>query len=176
MKSPIPIRPLIAVTVIAVSAYSGLKSTASAADPETGDPTQTITRGGSQPSMAGPDSFFTGAARIDPLFRSNDVAHYSGAYVTFEPGARSAWHTHPAGQHIIVISGVGRTGVWGGEVQEIRAGDVIWCPPGVKHWHGASPTTAMTHLVVTGSLDGSAVEWQEKVTDKQYEGFSSEPD
>jgi len=131
---------------------------------------QTITHAGSRPSFEGPAEYFTGNARIDPLFPSNDTAHYSGAYVTFEPGARSAWHLHPAGQHIIVTSGVGRTGVWGGPVEEIKAGDVVWCPPGVKHWHGASPDTAMTHLVVTGSLDGSAVEWNEKVSDEQYSG------
>jgi quercetin dioxygenase-like cupin family protein len=131
---------------------------------------QTITRAGSQPSTKGPAEYFTGDARIDPLFPSNDIAHYSGAYVTFEPGARSAWHIHPAGQHILVTSGVGRTGVWGGPVEEIKAGDVLWCPPKVKHWHGASPTTAMTHIVITGELNGKNVEWMEKVTDEQYHG------
>jgi quercetin dioxygenase-like cupin family protein len=141
---------------------------ASASDENGG--TQTITRAGSQASIKGPDQWFTGAARIDPLFPANNTAHYSGAYVTFEPGARSAWHLHPVGQHIIVTSGVGRTGVWGGSVEEIKAGDVIWCPPGVKHWHGATPTTAMTHIVITGSLDGKNVEWKEKVTDAQYNG------
>ena len=131
---------------------------------------QTISRSGSRASIKGPDQFFTGDARVDPLFPSNDTASYSGAYVTFEPGARSAWHMHPAGQHIVVTSGVGRTGVWEGKVEEIKAGDVIWCPPGVKHWHGAAPTTAMTHLVVTGMKDGKNVEWMEKVTDAQYNG------
>jgi len=131
---------------------------------------QTIARAGTQASIKGPDDWFTGDARIDPLFPANDTAHYSGAYVTFEPGARSAWHLHPAGQHIIVTSGVGRTGTWEGEVEEIKAGDVIWCPPGVKHWHGAAPTTAMTHMVITGFLDGKNVEWKEKVTDEQYDG------
>ncbi len=131
---------------------------------------QMISRAGSQASIRGPDDWFTGDARIDPLFPSNDTAHYSGAYVTFEPGARSAWHTHPAGQHIIVTSGVGRTAVWGGPVEEIKAGDVVWCPPGVKHWHGAAPTTAMTHIVITGFLGGKNVEWSEKVNDEQYNG------
>lgn len=130
---------------------------------------QVIFRSGEQASVKGPEEFFTGDARVDPLFPSNDTAHYSGAYVTFEPGARSAWHLHPAGQHIVVTSGVGRTGTWGGEITEIKAGDVIWCPPGVKHWHGAGPRTAMTHLVVTGMLNGKNVEWQEKVSDEQYE-------
>lgn len=131
---------------------------------------QTIYRAGSQGSFNGPAEFFTGNARVDRLFPANDSAHFSGAYVTFEPGARSAWHTHPAGQHIVVTSGVGRTGVWDGPVEEIKAGDVIWCPPGVKHWHGASPTTAMTHLVITGMKNGKNIEWMEKVTDAQYSG------
>lgn len=131
---------------------------------------QTVSRAGTRASIKGPDDWFTGDARIDPLFPPNDTAHYSGAYVTFEPGARTAWHLHPAGQHIIVASGVGLTGVWGGPVTEIKAGDVIWCPPGVKHWHGAMPTTAMTHIVITGSLDGKNVEWKEKVTEAQYTG------
>jgi quercetin dioxygenase-like cupin family protein len=136
---------------------------------ETMKASQTISRAGSRASIKGSDEFFTGDARVDPLFPSNDTAQYSGAYVTFEPGARSAWHMHPAGQHIVVTSGVGRTGVWEGKVEEIKAGDVIWCPPGVKHWHGAAPNTAMTHLVVTGMKDGKNVEWMEKVTDAQYD-------
>jgi quercetin dioxygenase-like cupin family protein len=131
---------------------------------------QTIYRTGSQGSFTGPAEFFTGNARVDRLFPVNDSAHFSGAYVTFEPGARPAWHTHPAGQHILVTAGVGRTQEWGGPIVEIKAGDVIWCPPGVKHWHGASPTTAMTHLVITGMKNGKNVEWMEKVTDAQYGG------
>ena len=132
--------------------------------------TQMISRAGTQASIKGPDDWFTGDVRIDPLFPANGTAHYSGAYVTFEPGARSAWHLHPAGQHIVVTSGVGRTGTWDGKVEEIKAGDVIWCPPGIKHWHGAAPNTAMTHLVVTGNLDGKNVVWAENVTDEQYKG------
>lgn len=131
---------------------------------------QMISRSESRASIPGPEQFFTGQARIDPLFPSNETASYSGAYVTFEPGARSAWHLHPAGQHIIVTSGVGRTGTADGEIEQIKAGDVVWCPPGVKHWHGADPDIAMTHLVVTGALDGKNVVWQEKVTDEDYNG------
>jgi quercetin dioxygenase-like cupin family protein len=132
--------------------------------------TQTISRAGSQASVKGPAEYFTGNVRVDPLFPANDSAPFSGAYVTFEPGARSAWHIHPKGQHLLVTAGVGRTGEWEGKVDEIKAGDVIWCPPGVKHWHGASPTTAMTHIAITGRLDGKSVEWMEKVTDEQYNG------
>jgi quercetin dioxygenase-like cupin family protein len=131
---------------------------------------QTLTLAGTQPSVKGSSQFFTGIVRIDPLFSSKfPDAPFSGAYVTFEPGSRSFWHTHPTGQHLLIVSGIGRTGDWGGEVKEIRVGDVIWCPPGVKHWHGASPTTAMTHLALTGMLtDGKNVEWMEEVTDEQY--------
>ena len=131
---------------------------------------QTITRSGSQPSAKGSAEYFTGNVRIDPLFPAKDSAPFSGAYVTFEPGARSAWHIHPAGQHLLVTSGVGRTQEWGGPIEEIKAGDVIWCPPKIKHWHGASPATAMTHIALTGTLDGKNVEWMEKVTDDQYNG------
>ncbi|HUJ89054.1 MAG TPA: cupin domain-containing protein [Syntrophorhabdales bacterium] len=131
---------------------------------------QTIFRAGSQPSAKGSAEYFTGNVRIDPLFPANDTAHFSASYVTFEPGARSAWHIHPAGQHLIVTSGVGRTQEWGGPIQEIKAGDVIWCPPKVKHWHGASPTTAMTHIAITGTINGKNVEWMEKVSDEQYNG------
>jgi quercetin dioxygenase-like cupin family protein len=131
---------------------------------------QTISRAGSLASIKGPAEFFTGNVRIDPLFPANDSAHVSGAYVTFEPGARSAWHIHPTGQHLIVTAGVGRTQEWGGPIEEIKAGDVIWCPPQIKHWHGASPTTAMTHITITGTINGKNVEWMEKVTDEQYHG------
>jgi quercetin dioxygenase-like cupin family protein len=131
---------------------------------------QMITRAGSQPSVKGPAEYFTGNVRIDPLFPAKDAAPFSGAYVTFEPGARSAWHIHPTGQHLLVTAGVGRTGEWEGKVEEIKAGDVIWCPPKVKNWHGASPTTAMTHIAITGTVNGKNVEWMEKVTDEQYNG------
>jgi 4-carboxymuconolactone decarboxylase len=143
---------------------------ASAPATEASKKSQTISQAGSRASIKGPADYFTGDARIDPLFPANDTAHFSGAYVTFEPGARSAWHMHPAGQHILVTSGVGRVQEWGGPIVENKPGDVIWCPPGVKHWHGASPTIAMTHLVITGTANGKNVEWMEKVTDAQYNG------
>lgn len=129
---------------------------------------QQITRAGTQASAAGPETFFTGRVRVDPVWPADKGISASGAHVTFEPGARSAWHTHPAGQRLVVVSGVGRTQQWGQPVQEIRPGDVVWCPPGVKHWHGAAPGTAMTHLAVTGTVDGKNVEWMEKVSDEQY--------
>ncbi|MEG5263029.1 cupin domain-containing protein [Pseudomonas sp. JDS28PS106] len=129
---------------------------------------QEISRAGEQASIAGPEQFFTGRVRIDPVWPANEHISASGALVTFEPGARSAWHTHPAGQRLVVTSGVGLTQEWGKPVQMIRPGDVIWCPPGVKHWHGAAPATAMTHMAVTPTLDGKNVDWMEKVTDEQY--------
>lgn len=129
---------------------------------------QTIARAGAQPSAKGPAEYFTGNVRVDPLFPAKEAAPYSGGMVSFEPGARSAWHTHPSGQHLIVTSGVGWTQEWGGAVTEIRAGDAVWCPPGVKHWHGATPTTAMTHIALTGTIGGKNVEWMEKVSDEQY--------
>jgi len=129
---------------------------------------QAVTRAGALPSTKGPAEYFTGSVRVDPLFAANETAPYSGGYVTFEPGARSNWHTHPAGQRFIVTHGVGRTQEWGGPIVEVRAGDHVWCPPGVKHWHGASPTTGMTHLALSGTRDGKNVEWLEKVTDEQY--------
>lgn len=129
---------------------------------------QQVSRAGTQPSAAGPTDFFTGRVRVDPVWPANGDINASGGLVTFEPGARSAWHTHPKGQRLVVMSGVGLTQEWGKQVQEIRPGDVVWCPPGVKHWHGAAPTTAMTHLAVTGTVDGKNVEWMEKVSDEQY--------
>jgi len=129
---------------------------------------QEITPAGAQPSAQGPAESFSGRVRVDPLWPANPSINASGALVTFEPGARSAWHTHPAGQRLHVVSGVGLTQEWGKPVQTIRAGDVVWCPPHVKHWHGATPTVAMTHLAVTGSLEGRNVNWMEKVSDEQY--------
>jgi quercetin dioxygenase-like cupin family protein len=127
-----------------------------------------IKRSGSQPSGKGPAEYFTGAVRIDPLFEAPEPARVRGASVTFEPGARSAWHTHPLGQTLIVTAGGGWTQCWGGPVEEIRPGDVIWCPPGVRHWHGATPTTAMTHIAIQEALNGKVVDWMEKVSDEQY--------
>jgi len=127
-----------------------------------------IKRAGSQPSNPGPSAWFSGAVRIDPLFQASPPARVAGASVTFEPGARTAWHTHPLGQTLIVISGFGRAQREGGPVEEIRPGDVIWFPPGEKHWHGASPTTAMTHIAIQEALDGKTVEWLEKISDEEY--------
>ena len=127
-----------------------------------------IQRIGTQASAKGPDDWFTGTVRIDSMFDRSDPARVSGAIVTFEPGARTAWHTHPLGQTLIVTSGCGWAQRAGGPVEEIRPGDVVWFPPGEKHWHGASPTTAMTHIAIQEKLNGSPVDWMEKVTDEQY--------
>ncbi|THF56017.1 (R)-mandelonitrile lyase [Ollibium composti] len=123
---------------------------------------------GSKPSAAGPDSYFTGRVRIDPIIDTEAPARLRAASVSFEPGARTAWHTHPLGQTLHVVSGAGRVQVWGGPIQEIRAGDTIWFEPGEKHWHGAGPKTAMTHIAMQEALDGSPVDWLEKVSDEQY--------
>ena len=128
-----------------------------------------IKRVGSQPSSKGPADWFTGTVHIDPLFQANAPARAIGASVTFEPGARTAWHTHPLGQTLIVTVGCGRAQRWEGPLEEIRPGDVIWIPPGEKHWHGAAPTTAMTHIAIQEQLDGKAVDWMEKVSDEQYQ-------
>lgn len=130
----------------------------------------TITRAGSQPSQQGPAQWFTGTVRIDPLFTAPAPARAAGAAVTFEPGARTAWHSHPLGQTLVVVSGVGRVQVEGGPVEEVRPGDVVWFPPSVRHWHGASPKAAMTHIAIQEALDGKVVEWLEHVTDEQYGG------
>ena len=127
-----------------------------------------ITRAGSQPSAQGPADWFTGTVRIDPLLQPTAPARAAGASVTFEPGARTAWHTHPLGQTLIVTAGCGRAQREGGPIEEIRPGDVVCFAPGEKHWHGAAPTTAMTHLAIQEALDGKAVEWLEKVSDAQY--------
>jgi quercetin dioxygenase-like cupin family protein len=154
---------VVSAALIGISA-AGL-AVAQTAAPAT---TQQITRAGAQPSVAGPAEFFTGRVRVDPVWPADANINASGGLVTFEPGARSAWHTHPAGQRLYVLSGVGLTQEWGKSVQVIRPGDVVWCPPNVKHWHGAMPTTAMTHLAVTGTKDGRNVNWMEKVSDEQY--------
>ncbi|MBY5750575.1 cupin domain-containing protein [Rhizobium leguminosarum bv. viciae] len=129
-----------------------------------------IKRSGSQPSAKGSADWFTGSVRVDPLFAVTSPARAAGASVTFEPGARSAWHTHPLGQTLIITSGFGRVQREGGPVEEIRAGDVIWFAPGERHWHGASPTTAVTHIAIQEQLDGKVVDWMEHVTDTQYQG------
>lgn len=127
-----------------------------------------ITRVGSQPSAKGPEEYFTGTVRIDPLFDRTEPARVSGASVTFEPSARTAWHTHPLGQTLIVTAGCGRVQRWEGPIEEIHPGDVIVIAPGEKHWHGASPNTALTHVAVQEKLDGKAADWLEKVSDEQY--------
>ena len=133
-----------------------------------------IKRAGSQPSGKGPADWFTGSVRIDPLLQPTVPARAAAASVTFEPGARTAWHTHPLGQTLIITSGCGRAQRWGadgkpGPIEEIRPGDVIWIPPGEKHWHGAAPTTGMTHIAIQEQLDGKAVDWLEQVSDEQYQ-------
>jgi quercetin dioxygenase-like cupin family protein len=127
-----------------------------------------VQRNGSQPSGKGPAEFFTGAVRVDPMFQMQAPARTRGGLVTFEPGARSAWHTHPLGQILVVTSGLGLVQQWGNPVQEIRPGDIVWIPPATKHWHGAAPTTAMTHIAIQEALDGKTVDWMEKVSDEQY--------
>jgi quercetin dioxygenase-like cupin family protein len=128
-----------------------------------------IRRAGSRPSGKGPAEYFTGAVRVDPLFEAPDPARVAGALVTFEPGARTAWHTHPLGQTLIVTSGLGWAQRWGGPVEEIRPGDVVWFAPGEKHWHGATANTAMTHIAIQEKLDGKTVDWMEQVSDEQYQ-------
>ncbi len=132
-----------------------------------------IKRSGLRPSRKGPAENFTGTVRIDPMFDPPDPARAYGALVTFEPGARTAWHTHPLGQTLIVTSGCGWTQCWGEPKEEIRPGDVIWCPPGKKHWHGATATTAMSHIAIVEKLNGKAVDWMEKVSDEQYQAALS---
>jgi len=129
-----------------------------------------IKRAGTQASIKGPEDWFTGTVRIDRLMTAPEPARVDGASVTFEPGARTAWHTHPLGQTLIVTAGFGRVQRWGGPVEEIRPGDVVWFAPQEKHWHGAAPTTAMTHIAIQERLDGKAVDWMEKVSDEQYGG------
>jgi len=159
-KTLFRIAMLLAIPIAAANAQAPAASASVAS--------QKVVRAGEQASIMGSAENFSGRVRVDPLFAANDEIRAAGAYVTFEPGARSAWHTHPAGQRLVVVAGVGLTQEWGKPLQFIRPGDVVWCPPGVKHWHGASPTSAMTHLAVTGNVDGKSVTWMEKVTDEQY--------
>lgn len=141
-------------------------------NPEGGN-TMHISRNGSQTSIKGPEAWFTGTVRIDPLFlQAKEPARATGASVTFEPDARTAWHTHPLGQTLIITAGCGRVQRDGGPVEEIRPGDVVWFPPGEKHWHGAAPETSMTHIAVQETLEGKNVDWLEHVNDDQYKGRS----
>src|SRR5580658_4398638 len=131
-----------------------------------------IKKGGSQPSVKGPAEWFTGSVRLDPLIDAPDPALVRAASVTFEPGARTAWHKHPLGQTLIVTAGCGRCQREGGPIEEIRPGDVVWISPGEKHWHGAAPSTAMTHIAIQERLEGNVVDWMEKVSDEQYQAAS----
>jgi len=155
-----------------VTSLSLLASAATEANAQTA-PTEasqaiSVTRVGAQPSAKGPAENFTGTVRVDSRFQGSAPARVGGGIVTFEPGARTAWHTHPLGQTLIVTAGAGLVQHWDGPVQEIKPGDVVWIPPGVKHWHGATPTTGMSHIAIAEAFDGKAVDWLEKVTDEQY--------
>jgi quercetin dioxygenase-like cupin family protein len=130
--------------------------------------TMEITRNGSRPSSKGPEQYFSGSVRVDPVFQVGDPARLNAGSVTFEPGARTAWHTHPLGQTLVITAGLGWVQAEGRPIQEIRPGDVVWFPPGERHWHGATPTTGMTHIAVQESLNGKNVDWMEKVSDAQY--------
>ena len=154
--------------VFMATARSSLAEPPPLADTTRRKKTMDIKRSGSRPSSKGPDAWFTGNVRVDPLFQAGEPARVSGGHVTFEPGARTMWHTHPLGQTLIVTSGLGWAQCDGGPIEEIRPGDVIWFPPGEKHWHGATATTAMTHIAITESLGGKNVDWMEKVSDEQY--------
>ena len=174
---------LLATMVTALSLLASGATFAQTGGPSASDAPQTaslqgsqaikIARSGSQPSAEGPAEHFTGSVRIDPLFSANTPSHTSGARVTFEPGARTAWHSHPLGQTLIVTAGKGWVQQWGGQVQEIRQGDVVSIPPGQKHWHGATASTGMTHIAIQESLNGKVVEWMEKVSDEQYGNLQS---
>jgi quercetin dioxygenase-like cupin family protein len=160
----------------ALAATSGFALTAGSTGVTTALPVERrnnvmdIKRNGSRPSGKGPAEYFTGTVRIDPLFETPEPARGRGASVTFEPGARTAWHTHPLGQTLIVTAGFGRAQHWGGPIEEIRPGDVVWFAPDEKHWHGASPGTAMTHIAIQEARDGKVVDWLEQVSDEQYRG------
>lgn len=132
------------------------------------DPVITVTRSDAQPSAAGPAEYFTGSVRVDSRFQGTAPARIGGGIVTFEPGARTAWHTHPLGQTLILTAGVGLVQEWAGPIQKIRPGDIVWIPPGVKHWHGATATNGMSHIAFSEALDGKSVEWMEQVSEEQY--------
>ena len=159
-------KPIFRTILLALTGFFAESASAAEALPAA----QTLYMTGSQKSFKGPEAYFTGDVQVDMLFPVNDTAHYSGTYVTFQPGARTAWHLHPAGQHMIVTNGVALTGTRGGKIIEFKAGETVWCPPDIDHWHGATPEAPMTHLVITGSKDDENVVWKEKVTDEQYHG------
>ena len=158
---------LLMMLVLVAFASTGAQST--------GAPTLMIARAGSRPIERAPEANFTGDVRVERLYDAVDPSHSSGGFVTFAPGARTAWHSHPGGQILLVTAGTGRVQLWGQPIEEIRAGDVVRIPAGVKHWHGASPHASMTHLGITEQRDGTAVQWMEKVSDEQYNGALSSP-
>jgi len=160
-------RILAAAGGLAALAAAGTTAAQGPAVPGRTGPMQ-ITQGGSQPSRQGAAEYFNGAVRIDPLFQAPEPARVSGGSVTFEPGARTAWHTHPMGQTLIITAGLGWVQHDGGPIEEVRPGDVIWFPPGLKHWHGATSTTALTHIAIQETVDGKNVDWLEQVSDAQY--------
>lgn len=168
LKTMIHRRTFLKATGAAALGFPAILRAQTTSSPQTQKLPMEIKRIGSQPSIKGPADWFAGTVRIDPLFDPNVSARAGAASVTFEPGARTAWHTHPLGQRLIVTGGCGRVQIEGGPIEEIRPGDVVWFPPGVRHWHGAAPTTAMTHIAIQEALDGKVVDWKEKVSDEQY--------
>lgn len=163
---PLPRRAFLKLTSTAVFALPALGHTQTKAAPHF---TMNITRNATQASTKAAAENFTGTVRVDPLFQADAPARARGASVTFEPGARTNWHTHPLGQTLIVTTGSGLVQQWGGPIEQIHPGDVVWFPPGVKHWHGATPTTSLTHIAITEHLDGKTAEWLEQVSDEQYQ-------
>ena len=153
---------------LGLMAGNGLRQVAPCPEGQGNPMSMKIVRAGSNPSAKGPPEQFTGTVRRDPMFTAEAPGRVQAGINTFEAGARTVWHTHPFGQILFVTQGLGRVQVWGGPFEEIRPGDVVWFPAGVKHWHGASPKTAMTHMAITETLDGEAVKWLEPVTDEQY--------
>lgn len=168
MKNTKELGKSIFATLVGCLSQSGI----AAETTETPPSEQEYYAAGSLQSFQGPEEYFTGDVQVDMLFPGNDIAHYSGAHVTFQPGARTAWHYHPAGQHMVIVSGTGLTGTRDGKIIEFHEGDAVWCPPDVDHWHGATRDRAMKHLVITGSKDGENVVWKEKVSDAEYQGRS----
>ena len=163
---------LLATTVVSLSMFVIAPAQAGQTKAPSAGAAQTVevTRGGSQPSQKGPAENFTGSVRIEPLFPAREPSRAAGASVTFEPSARTAWHTHPLGQALIVTAGLGLVQQWGAGSRRIRPGDVVWIPPGQRHWHGATPTTAITHIAIQEHVNGKVVEWMEKVSDERYGG------
>lgn len=164
----IPRRDFIRLGALAIATWTAPKKARAEGLHQPKEISMDITRIGSTPSQPGPADWFTGSTRVDFLFQAKDPSAVSGASVTFEPGARTVWHTHPVGQHLIITAGLGWVQEEGGPIQEVRPGDVVWFPPAVKHWHGASPTNAMTHIAIQEARNGSPVEWLEPVSEDQY--------